>query len=529
MAELVEFDFERIQRTRDQLVETLVEWRRTADGLYASAPPILKEDGSWRENPSVSFTNTGIVLQGLIEAGARQESQTLAEILLRLRQQRDWIAFPPEKDKGDGEAHIFANSWVAFSVLDCLPARFKELLSLCDWFIQTQRVDGSWAFSESELSAPYPATTAYAVKALLQFLTCLGRDSSPISEHRISEIKKSIREAVNYLLEVRPKFAKNKALLLWQSTVVESSQPEFSFGTTAICIHVVAKAGRVLQRSDWEQMSINTLKDVAVAVANETHGISAQSVAVGSGKLKVWSSIHHNSNSSAHYFWAFFAPLSGVTILKFLAKDEVAQNQEMSRPLYSFVFELVEWVLENCECVDGRLGVKATENISGVKTWSTGCAVIVLSRVLDCRALLSRVWAGTSVSEQEKMCRSMVQRQKKQLSDEESTRADVVEIIQGWRDLEPTPKLKVIVVALVVVLSFPFGYTFAALHPYLKDYSLYFSLGISLISVPILYKIRQIMVKMQQLSDAPDTIERIASRVEAYERHSTASGGEETT
>lgn len=383
-------DFDEIERLRDRLVGSLLRWRNPGDGLYRSSPEA--SPGATSRPPS--FTNTGMVLQALHESGKTFHAQALAGSLLGYYVEHKEGPFPWEKGRAGDQPHVICNSWMAFSILDCLPAQAGRLQRLCEWLLSCQRSDGGWNLLPTDLSY-YPMVTAYALSALLQFyrfLTLLGVDAN---KPLVSGLERAIEGGVGYLLKARSDDLRRSDLYLWPSEVWQGQKGSASFGTSAICMHVIAKAARVLQHEEWENRVLDTLAKVIDGYDSAGNGeFDVHSGSEGGPvTTKLWDSLHMN-DTALNYTWYFFAPINLVTLLRF-----VRERRFWKTPAYyKFVSDQVQWITANVEKHGDGEGVRGAPTLGGVKIWSTAQAVIVLSRLLDVQAQVVELYRSVSHS-----------------------------------------------------------------------------------------------------------------------------------
>ena len=362
-------DFDSLRTLRDQLVDSLIEWGRNDDGLYRSSP-------TSRSTPS--FTNTGIVLQALTESRNAYLAHRLAERLLGVVAATPLGLFPHEKAQAPGDAHVMSNAWPSFALLDASPARVGEIAPICEWLLKTQREeDGSWSLVPGDLTRE-PIVTGYAMSALQQFLRCAlqARRLERTSAVDIARVTRSIELAVGYLQDARPEGCKKTGTFLWPASLSAYDSGPLSLGTSALCMHVLAKWGRFRGRRDLVDGVASTFRQIVAGFEGaELH------VEVAGQRLALWDQFHLNEGR-LNYMWAFFAPISVVTLLRF---PEILDDRTLR-----FIEHFVRWIQLHARTVDERtVGISGSETLSEVKVWSTAEAVIVLSRVLDMKGLLS--------------------------------------------------------------------------------------------------------------------------------------------
>lgn len=362
-------DFDKIQGTRDALVQSLTRWKGR-DGFYRSSP-------TFPDNSRPSFTNTGIVLQAYNESGNLHLAQPLADALLLRLHERDYLPFPNEKTD---IPHIMCNSWPIFSILDCYPSKVTQLKKLCHWFVDSQADNKSWYLIADEPTS-YPITTAYAISALLQFYDCnrrfLERDDT-----LLTTISARIQEAIDYLLSHRTVPARRDGLYLWPASLDDSSRHTISFSTSANCIHVIAKASRLLVNKEWSERTARTLE----AVVDGFAATPGDDLAIEGYEIRLWDEVQMNE-SSINYTWSFFAPINLTTVLRFVREDRFLQNEHY----YRFIEYLTDWILTNHNPSGDIVGVRGSKSSSQTRVWSTASSVIVLSRLLAKRYELAKL------------------------------------------------------------------------------------------------------------------------------------------
>jgi hypothetical protein len=355
-------NFVKIRATRDALVESLRKWI-SEDGFYRSAPLTKK-------SITPSFTNTGLVLQAFNECGDRASAQTLANRLLAYLEQRQFAPFPQEKVDGNPKPHVLNNSWVIFALLDCYPAKFNLLKPLCEWFLGNQREDFGWDLIYNERS-DYPAVDAYALRTLIKYYTIskrVGIDDRAFH----GELSRAIRNGIDRLEHIRHEVGKENNLYLWPASLEdEAARSRISFGTSTLCMHVIAKGAKALERGEWDGNVVRTLKQLC----SEFRDVEHNHVQISKYRVAIWDTIAINE-SSLNYTWSFFAPLSLTTLLAYVKELKETEGY------LDVVSYFSSWILNNTERVAAGVGVRGSENTQGVKTWSTAEAVISLSRLL---------------------------------------------------------------------------------------------------------------------------------------------------
>ena len=226
-------------------------------------------------------------------------------------------------------------------------------------------------------SARAPIVTGYAIGALQQFLRC-GQQSLDLglpSPVNIRALNRAIELAVNYLLDIRPPAAKRKGLFLWSASAGPEEQPPLSLGTSALCMHVLAKWGRYRGRVDLVNGVAATLKRVVVATAQSESG----TIEIEGNQLAIWDQLHLTEGSIS-YLWYFFAPITVVTVLRFADHPDFVGCSEVG----TFIRKFVDWISTHVRKVDSRSsGVSGGETLPDPSVWATGLSVIVLSRVLE--------------------------------------------------------------------------------------------------------------------------------------------------
>ena len=367
-------NFIEIGNLRDRLVQSLWKWRSGEDGFYRSSP-IAKG------HTPPSFTNTGIVLQAFNESRQVAFAQVLSEDLLDYLRRRECTPFPHEKaTEQDPKQHVMCNSWPIFAILDSFPTRIRDIYPLCEWFLKTQKYDGSWSLLPDE-ETKYPIFTAYSLSALLQFYDF----SCKVGFLRHDDNKRlvdAIRKGFKWLFDNRSEAAIKEGLLLWPASANDLQANPVSFSTSAVSMHMISKASRLLQEPEYGSRVVKTLQVICDSFRSEEEGF-----AVGNLRINLWDQIHVNE-SSLNYFFAFFTPLSLTTLLRFAKSPNFFGNEKY----YGIISYLADWILKSELHVEGLPGIKGGQFIDEVKTWSTAQAVIVLSRLLD-----SAYWISSSL------------------------------------------------------------------------------------------------------------------------------------
>lgn len=361
-------DFAEIQKLRDSLVHSLECWGSPSDGFYRSAPTA-------KSSETPSFTNTGVVLQAFNESGNKYLAQRLANRLLRYSQRRHFAPFPNEKTGTQDKPHVFCNAWAACSILDCYPRTVHQLKNICDWFLNNQKGDNSWDLIPGE-ETRYPAITAYTIGTLLQFFNIYRMTAYRDTEY-VDRIALAIRNGIGYLLDNRSRVIREQDLYLWPASFNDVHHNLASFGTTALCIHVISNASRAMDRKEWRIKGASTLSKM-ISGFDESKDI----IRVDEFEIDIWDQIHINE-SSLNYLWAFFAPLHITTLLTFVENEELIQNDRY----YAFIEYLTHWIINNAFTQDELTGIRGSEHIEGIKTWSTAQSVIALSQLIDKREL----------------------------------------------------------------------------------------------------------------------------------------------
>lgn len=361
-------DFAEIQKLRDSLVHSLECWKSPIDGFYRSAPAA-------RSSETPSFTNTGVVLQAFNESENKYLAQRLANRLLRYSHRRQFAPFPNEKSGTHDKPHVFCNAWATYSILNCYPRTVHQLKNICDWFLNNQKDNNSWDLIPGE-ETRYPAITAYAIGTLLQFLDIYKATAYRDTEYA-DRIALAIRNGIEYLLDNRSRVIREQDLYLWPASFNDVHHNPASFGTTALCIHVISNASRTLNRREWETKGASTLSKI-ISGFDESGNI----IRVGEFEIAIWDQIHINE-SSLNYLWAFFAPLHITTLLTLVENEELIQNDRY----YTFIEYLTHWIINNASTQDELTGIRGSEHIEGIKTWSTAQSVIALSHLINKKEL----------------------------------------------------------------------------------------------------------------------------------------------
>lgn len=361
-------DFEEIQNLRDSLIYSLKCWESPIDGFYRSAPTAILS-----ETPS--FSNTGVVLQAFNESGNKYLAQRLANRLLRYLQKRHFIPFPNEKTGTHDKPHVLCNAWAIFSILDCYPRTVHQLRNICNWFLDNKRGDNSWDLIPGE-ETRYPAITAYAVGTLLQFYNSYKMTAYRNNEY-VNRVALAIKNGIGYLLDNRSRVIRERDLYLWPASFNDADRNLISFGTTALCIHVISNASRAMDRKEWEIRGASTLSKLISGFDG-----SKDVIRVDEFEINIWDQIHVNE-SSLNYLWAFFAPLHITTLLSFIEYEELIQNNRY----YAFIEYLTHWIIDNASTLDGLIGIRGSQHIQGIKTWSTAQSAIALSQLINKKEL----------------------------------------------------------------------------------------------------------------------------------------------
>lgn len=381
-------EFSELHALRARLLDSLVLWgQRSGDGLYRSMP--LK-------GVSPSYTNSGIALQALVEGGRLYPAQRLADRLLEtLTDIRADVSgpgvFPHEKAGPEREGHVMSNAWPVFALLETYPVRRDAAGPIVSWLVKTQGPNGGWSLLPGEESRP-PIITAYALMVLLKYWECwMGASSSgEATNAEMVSLEKSIEDGVAYLESCCLARQKESGLLLWTSWGDLGGGSPASVGTSAMCIHVLAKWERLKGQSELTQKGMNTFLQLSSAIDN----LDSLRVGLNGDQLAMWDQLALNEGR-LNYLWSFFAPISGVTILRFA---EFLGTSER-RPLLVFAEGLAKWVQANEKRVDKHsVGISGGATISDAKTWSTALSVVFLSRVLSGRHLFDSQQSGVSIT-----------------------------------------------------------------------------------------------------------------------------------
>jgi hypothetical protein len=279
------------------------------------------------------------------------------------------------------------NAWPAFSILDCLPELSEEMRPVAEWLMESQEDEGSWSLIPGEWTRE-PIVTGYAVSALQQFHKVWEKELASGNERVRQDLlraEKAISRAVNYLLDVRPRPVKKDRLLLWPGTIRGDGRERLSLGTSALCMHVVAKWGRHREREELIQQVAETFSELVRAV-NEGGQVE---VRIKGRTLQLWDELHM-FDGSVNYLWYFFAPISVVTLLRLMEHRQLVDWAGASE----FVAVMTRWILDNEEVRDERsMGVNGGPTLSGPRVWATTQSAIVLSRVLQAENLLRLIEA----------------------------------------------------------------------------------------------------------------------------------------
>jgi hypothetical protein len=380
--------FDELKDLRDRLVNSLMRWGLNCeDGFYRSSP-------TSRLTPS--FTNTGMVLLAFLESRNFHLAHNLADSLLTSLHTKYRGIFPHEKaDNAANEGHTLCNAWASFAILDTYPNRVAEVSTICKWFLDNQRKDGSWPLFPGETTHEL-IVTAYVVSALQQFHRCflqlqaLGKGIA----YDIDKIEQAIELAVSYLQDSRPQALNQQGMYLWPASLGPGNRRPLSLGTSTLCMHVLSKWGRYHGRPEL-------VDGVAGTFVNLLAGFDEHSELycnVGGQRLAIWDQLNFNEGK-IHYHWSFFAPITIITMLTLSERKELLASPS----LVHFVRSFAEWILEHAiEMSDGTIGVCGGETIPDVKVWSTAQSVIVLSRLLERRHLFRQEFgpesAGSSPS-----------------------------------------------------------------------------------------------------------------------------------
>lgn len=365
--------FGELQTLRDRLVNSLMIWGvRSKDGFYRSSPT---------SQSTPSFTNTGMVLQAFLESRNFHLAHDLADRLIVALSGRHGGIFPHEKALASDDGHSMCNAWASFSLLDTFPNRLGELSTICDWFLESQREDGSWSLFPGEKTHE-PIVTGYVVSALQQFHRCalqlraLGKDSV----RKEAAIARSIELAVSYLQDSRPEAIRQQGLYLWSASLGFNDRRPLSLGTSALCMHVLKKWGQYRGRPELVEGVAATFKRLVSGFGEH----SDLYLDIGGQRLSIWDQLHFNEGN-IHYMWYFFAPITIVTMLSLGERAEFSGDPAFLR----FLTHFISWITENaCLLDDGTLGIRGGETLADAKVWSTAQSVIVLSRLLDRRHLV---------------------------------------------------------------------------------------------------------------------------------------------
>jgi len=431
-------DYETIKSIRGNLLNSLTQWESKADGFYHSAP--LVDDRS-----SPSFTNTGIVLQAFNESGCTSYSQKLADRLLDYLEKNDYKPFPHEKADGKNpKPHILCNSWPIFAILDCYPSKVEKLTPLCEWFLDIQNKDGSWNLIWDE-KTKYPLFTSYALSVLLQFKICYENYCK--ETEIVTRVDKALKDGLAWLLANRAPLAKQEDLLLWPANSNVPDHKTISFSTSAISMHMFAKAGRYFNENKWIEMVEQTFLIICNNFKNENPDI----LTIGEMKINIWDQIHVNE-SSLNYYFSFFSPINLTTLLKLSESPKF----NFSNNYMSFINFFVDWIIKNVVKDNGSYGVRGGRHLEEVKTWSTAQSVIVLSRILNTAyILLPQIISCEACSTDHKLSEMEKELNEQKISNKETI--DFLKFIDKYlkEDNSFNPKTtKLIVNILFILLCF---------------------------------------------------------------------------
>lgn len=357
------FDFTIIKETHDRLVQSLKNWQSPIDGFYRSTPVNLALH-------TPSFTNTGMVLQAFNESKNTAYAQSLADNLLSYLDTRQNAPFPQEKVEGVEKPHVMNNSWIAFGLLDCYPSELQKLSRICEWFLESQRNDFGWNLIPDEQTA-YPAIDAYALRTIVKYYrTCKLMGLNDQALYRRLEM--AILNGVHGLEARRGSLAKQNHLYLWPASLGDASKDRISFGTSTLCMHVIAKAAQALDQEEWSRNVVNTFGELSNAFKHRNQG----QLNILDYEVAIWDTIAINE-SSLNYTWSFFAPISLTTLLMYI------EDLKDKPGYYDIIEYFTSWMLNNTQSVLNGVGVRGGENTQGVKIWSTAESVIALSRILS--------------------------------------------------------------------------------------------------------------------------------------------------
>jgi len=376
-----QLDFSAIRAKREKLVNLLLEWKEPNSGLYKSTP-VKKSISSKEFNPS--FTNSGIVLQALKESGRDIESRRLAENIVNYLDYNNLKAFSHERKPG--VPHAVTNSWAAFSIIDSHPDLTPGIDTIFDWFSSSENYknhkinisDLYWPFDEtSEVQKKSVYVTAYVVSALMNFYEYYSRTGQTSRAERARNlIEGGVRFLRRVALEKSTRMdegAPKVNILVWPKHAdsdTGSSESEASFGTTSLCLHVLAKWVR-MDKLD-EKTKYKVISDSYTFIADKYCKNKGDNFWINKTRVLVWSSIQVGGGNE--YYWYFHPPLTVVTAWR-LYKDKLLENEEV---LINFTKECVSWILSK-----EKGGIPISDSKTQVQTWSTALAVITLSRVLS--------------------------------------------------------------------------------------------------------------------------------------------------
>ena len=367
-------DFKKVLYVRDNLKKALWGWRDPKDGLWRSIPDKIDTEPS--------FTCTAMSIHALQEAGELGQAQMVADSILP-------IMFPgneyhPLPSEGNHtKTHIMNNSWTVFSLLECYPAKVKEIWPAVEWIMGAQdKTTGWWNLLHvcTGDKTPSPIFCAYALAAIIQYFDQANR-MHQLDDTQRRLIMECLDLGIDGLLNIRTNYDKENKFLIWPQKIGNN---DASFGVSTMCAHVLSKAGRVLDKPHWSAALVpKTFEEFGHGL--EVTGADVK-ITVNGHPVVIWDAI--NNEGRINYNYSVFAPINLVTVIRYIGTN----NSETVNQFYTLIDYFTNWILDNAKN-DGNGGVMGSNNIRNPTTWSTAMAIITLSRILNNKELIKRVEA----------------------------------------------------------------------------------------------------------------------------------------
>ena len=343
---------------RSQLVESLIQ-SISGDGLYRSQSSI---------SGIPSFTSTGIVVQALHDAGKVQLAQKIVNSSLEYLKTNNLTVFPNENGSAP---HLMCNSWMLSSILNCLPHKCLELVESINWILDNQNSDGSWDLYPG-YSSRKPIWTAYTINCISEAYFAIVNDKNEKLLPFKKKLIQSIKSGCEFLVRNRSANIVGSSLYLWNVSISEENS-NLSFCTSSMCMYSLTKASKILNSPIYQIEVEKTLLKVIEGYDSSRPNV----IKLNEFEIRIWDFIEDHSFNT--YYWGFFAPIELVHLVRYSKNEKF-----MTNPKYHEFFNYLcgKIIQLKAYSSDGLIGIKGNENIDSVKTWSTGLAVISISRIL---------------------------------------------------------------------------------------------------------------------------------------------------